>query len=71
MDCKLMESSFEEHNLKLPKTGKVIFRFINNNNEVVRLFITKLEDNYNFLEENQPTTSNQLVVFFNAYSISF
>jgi hypothetical protein len=59
-----MESSFEEHNLKLPKTGKVIFRFINNNNEVVRLFITKLEDNYNFLEENQPTTSNQLVVFF-------
>jgi hypothetical protein len=66
-----MESSFEEHNLKLPKTGKVIFRFINNNNEVVRLFITKLEDNYNFLEENQPTTSNQLVVFFNAYSISF
>jgi hypothetical protein len=66
-----MESSFEEHNLKLPKTGKVIFRFINNNNEVVRLFITKLEDNYNFLEENQPTTSNQLVVFFKAHSISF
>jgi hypothetical protein len=66
-----MESSFEEHNLKLPKTGKVIFRFINNNNEVVRLFITKLEDNYNFLEENQPTTSNQLVVFFKAYHNSF
>ena len=63
MECKLIESSFEEHNLKLPKTGKVIFRFINDNNEVVRIFITKLEDNFNFLEESIPTTSNQLVIF--------
>jgi hypothetical protein len=63
MDCKSIESSFKDHDMESPKTGEVKFSFFGNNNTYFRVFITKLQDNENFLEINKKTTVNQLVTY--------
>lgn len=53
MDCKSIESSFKDHDMESPKTGEVKFSFFGNNNTYFRVFITKLQDNENFLVINK------------------
>ena len=63
MDCKSIESSFKDHYMESPKTGKVKLRFFENKNTSFRIFITKLQDNKNLLEINKKTTVNQLETY--------
>lgn len=63
MQCKKIECSFREHNLQCPKAGTVKFSFFGVANEYFRLFITRVEENHNFDQDNQSSTTNQLVSF--------